>query len=335
MLRLPQFTYAAPKTLDEACAMLADRGEATRILAGGTDVVPALKNRLLQPSYVMDLRSTAGLQGIRREGDTLHIGPLTSLSAIEKHALVIDRLPALSHAANLVAAKQLRNMGTIGGNIALQPRCTYYNQPDVWIGTLGPCLKRGGETCHAVKGSPECRAYLAADTVPVLVSLHAAITITSQEGERRCALAEFYTGDGQRPHNLKSTEIISAVSIPLPRRSGDEARAGVYRKLRLRKAIDFPLVGTAVNLAGKNGCCTDIDVVLGAVDSKPVVVDEIGHLLQDRIITDELVEEAGTLARKAARPVANAATSPGYRRDMAAELTKRCLKEAAQKAGIT
>jgi 4-hydroxybenzoyl-CoA reductase subunit beta len=275
------------------------------------------------------------LRDLRRESDMLHIGPLTTLSTIENHAVVNGHFPALAQAANLVAAKQIRNMGTIGGNIALQPRCNYYNQPDMWIGTLGPCLKREGDACHAVKGSHVCRAYFAADTVPVLIALRASITITSQAGQRQCSLKDLYTGDGQSPHNLNPNEIISTISIPIPRSTTGEAAVAVYRKLRLRKAIDFPVVSVAVSLAASNGCCKDIDVVLGAVDSKPVIVGEIEHLLQGEIITDGLIEEAGTLARKAARPVANAATSPGYRRDMAAELTKRCLKEAAQKAGIS
>ena len=335
MLRLPEFICLAPKTLDEACTMLDKHAGKITILSGGTDVLPTLKNGLMAPRYVLDLGKIPGLRDLQQESDnTLRIGPRASLTTIEHSPVIGEQFPGLSCAAGLVAAKQLRNMGTIGGNIALQPRCLYYNQPDMWISTLGPCLKRGGPVCHAVKGSPSCRAYFAADTAPALIAHQASITIVSTEGQRSIKLKDLYTGDGKTPHNLKSTEIISGITIPLPEKMNGLTTTSVYQKLRLRKAIDFPLAGVAVSLTAKAGRCEDISLVLGAVDSAPVVLDDIQSLFQGKTITQELIDQAAALARKAARPVANTATSPGYRRDMAAALTKRCLKEAAVKAGI-
>jgi 4-hydroxybenzoyl-CoA reductase subunit beta len=219
-------------------------------------------------------------------------------------------------------------MGTLGGNIALDTRCWYFNQSHFWRKPLEVCLKRGGEVCHAVKKSKQCHAYFAADTVPALVALNARITIKDSKGERSCPLEEIYTQDGKQPHTLKPTEVITEVVLPEP-----EAGSGSsYKKLRLREAIDFPLVGAAASVVMEGDTCTEAKIVLGAVGSGPIVVDEAADCIRGKKISKKVLAAAGEAAQKAAHPVANTISTPGYRRKMAAVMAKRAIEEAVRRA---
>lgn len=179
-----------------------------------------------------------------------------------------------------------------------------------------------------VKNSKKCYAYFAADTVPALIALNAQITIKDSGGERTCALKEIYTQDGKEPHTLKPTEVITEVVLPLP---GGWSGSS-YQKLRLREAIDFPLVGAAVWVAMDGDTCREARVVLGAVSSGPVVVTEAEDVLKGVIITEEIIEAVGEIAQKAAHPVANTISTPGYRRKMAGVFAKKALREAIRQA---
>lgn len=182
--------------------------------------------------------------------------------------------------------------------------------------------------CHVVKGARRCYAYFAADTVPVLVALKAWITIKDLQGEKRCALNQIYTQDGKTPNMLKPTDVMTEIVLPLP-----EMRSGSsYKKLRIRKAIGFPLAGVAVHVVMDGDICKDVKIVLGAVGSGPIEVTEAENLLKGNPMTEEVIEEAGNMARKAAQPVANAARPPGYRRMMVGVFAKSALKEAISRA---
>jgi 4-hydroxybenzoyl-CoA reductase subunit beta len=157
--------------VEEACSLLKKHEGAVKLIAGGTDVLPSLKQRLFTPEYVLDLRQVTGLNEIKNgSGKEVRIGALTTLTNLEESPVVKKNFPALAEAASLVAAPQIRNMGTIGGNIALETRCWYFNQSQIWRKPLEQCIKRGGEVCHVVKGSKKCFAYFAADTVPALIA---------------------------------------------------------------------------------------------------------------------------------------------------------------------
>jgi len=331
MLRLPKFQYLAPQSLDDACSLLKEHEGRIKAIAGGTDLLPSMKHRLFAPEYVLDLRQVAGLRGIENgSGNAVTIGSLTALTAIEESELIKEHFPALAEAAGLVAAPQIKNMATIGGNIALETRCWYFNQSHFWRKSLDPCIKRGGEVCHVVKSSKKCYAYFAADTVPALVALNAQITIKDSEGERKCLLKEIYTQDGRRPHTLKSTEIITRVLLAMP-----EAGSGSsYQKLRLREAIDFPLVGAAAWVVMEGDICKEANIVLGAVSSGPIEVTESEDVLKGKTISEEVIEEIGEIAQKAAHPMANTISTPGYRRKMAGVFTKKALRQAIRRARL-
>lgn len=330
MLRLPRFQYLSPSSLEEACSLLKEYEGEIKVLAGGTDLLPSLKQRLYDPGYLLDLRRVAGLGGIENGvKNHITIGALCTLTQLEESPAVKEQFPAVAEAAGLVGATQIKNMGTIGGNIALGTRCWYFNQSHIWRKSFEVCIKRGGEVCHVVKGSKKCFAYFAADTVPALIASNAQVTLRSSEGERTCLLQEIYTQDGKNPHTIKPTEIIAEIVLPVPEKGSGSS----YQKLRLRGAIDFPLLGVGAWIAVNEDTCREARIVLGAVGSGPVQVSEAEQLLKGSKLTEKVIEEVGEIARKASHPVANTISTPGYRRNMAAVFTKKALREAIRRAG--
>ena len=330
MLRLPRFQYLAPQSLAEALSFLKEHEGKVKVIAGGTDVLPSLKQRIFTPEYVLDLKRIGGLNKIEEGSDgEVRIGALTTLSAVAQSPVVKKHFPGLFEAADSVAATQVKNMGTIGGNICLETRCWYFNQSPFWRKSIERCRKLGGEVCHVVKGGGErCYAYFAADTVPPLIALGAEVNIKNNEGERKCALQEIYTQEGKAPNTLKAGDLITEIRISISKgRSGNS-----YKKFCLRAVIDFPLVGSAVKVTMDGNSCASAKVVLGGMGSGPIEVKGAEGIVKEKEINEALIEEVGELAKKAAKPVANTLTSPGYRREMAGVLTKRALIEAFNQA---
>ena len=329
MLRLSRFEYLAPRSLEEACSLLNEHEGKTRLLAGGTDLLPSMKQGLFAPEYVLDLRRVSGLDAIKGGSNgEVRIGALCTMTSIEESLAVREDFPALAEAASLVGAAGIRNMGTIGGNIALETRCLYFNQSRFWRKTIEKCIKLGGDVCHVVKGAKRCHACFVADTIPILMALDARVAIKGMEGERQCHLKEFYTKDGKAPNNLRSTDIVTEIILALP----DGRSGSSYKKLRLRKAIDYPLAGAAAHVVMEGDTCGDARIVLGAVGPGPIEVTEAQDFLRGSHITEEVIKEVGKMARKAAHPVANMTNSPGYRRRMAGVFAGRALREAAMRA---
>lgn len=325
MMRLPKMDYQAPESVAEAFSLLDKYGEDARILAGGTDLLPACKHRNIRPALIVSLKKIAELKGIQfQEGEGLRIGAMTSLNDVRYDSHVLNHFPALAQAAASVGATQHQNMGTLGGNLCLNTRCIYYNQSDTWRKSLPVCFKMGGDICHVVPKGKKCYAIFSADTVPALVALDAEVKMVSSRGERIVPLKELYTGDGRNPVAVEAGEILSEIRIP--ETNGNQR--SVYLKYRVRGAIDFPLVGVSarVNFNG-DATCKGCKVVLNAVGSTPVEVSEADALLKDQIPSEELINNVAEKAVKSAHPVANAAgATPGYRRKMAGILTRRALQ---------
>jgi len=329
MLRLAKFQYLAPQSVEEACSLLKEHEGKIKIMAGGTDLLPSIKQRLSTPDYVLDLKQISALNKIENGSDKeIRIGSLATLTMLNESRVVKKYFPALSEAAGLAAARQIRNMGTIGGNILLETRCSYFNQSASWRKSIRSCIKTGGEVCHVVKGGKRCYAYFAADTVPMLVALKARIAVRDPEGERKYALNQIYTQNGKTPNILGPTDVLTEIVLPLP----EKGSGGSYKKLRVRKAISFPLAGVAVYVVMEGETCKEMKIVLGAAGSGPIEVTEAENLLVGNPMTKEAIEEAGNIARKAAQPVANAARTPGYRRAMVGVFAKIALEEAIRRA---
>ncbi|HEY6098491.1 MAG TPA: FAD binding domain-containing protein, partial [Anaeromyxobacter sp.] len=197
MMRLPRFRYVAPRTIAEAAAVLADLGPDAAPLAGGTDLLPNMKRRQQTPSTVVGLRGVAELHA--RSGDAgrgVTLGAMTRLASVEGDRALSAAWPALSRAASLVATPALRNMGTLGGNLCLDTRCSYYDQTQEWREAAGFCLKKDGDTCWVAPGSARCWAVSSSDTAPVLCALGAEVSLVSRSGERRIAVEALFADDG-------------------------------------------------------------------------------------------------------------------------------------------
>ncbi|HVO62509.1 MAG TPA: FAD binding domain-containing protein, partial [Terriglobales bacterium] len=257
-MSLPGFKLLRPRSLQETLEFLAkySNGEAhpvgeqaaargLRVVAGGTDLIPSLRQRLFEPQYVLDLRHIAELNGIQPQpGNGVVIGALTTLSAIEHSKFLREHYLVLVEAAATVASPIIRNMGTIGGNICLDTRCLWYNQSLTWRKACGFCIKKDGDLCHVAPGGTKCWAAFSGDTPPALLCLNAEVEIASASGTRRVPLHDFYTGLGDDYRLLRDDEVVTRVFLP----RDSAGYTGVYRKLRVRGSIDYPLAGVAVAL---------------------------------------------------------------------------------------
>lgn len=328
-MRLPHFEYHLPKSLKEAISLLSQHKGEAQLLAGGTDLLVRMKQRVATPRYVVDLKAVPGLDYIKdRKG--LRMGTLTPLHAIENSAIVKEKFPALALAASKVASPQIRNRGTLGGNISLDTRCWYYNQSQFWRSSHEPCFKTGGKVCHVVKGGKRCYALFTADTVPVLIALGAKVNILGAGGERSMPLEEFYTGAGDKPTVLKPGEVVSGVEVPNPA----SATGTFFRKLTLREAVDFAIVSAAasVTLRPRSKTCLDSKIVVGAVSSAPVRAVKAEAELKGKEINRELMDKAGEIALKEVGPVVYIGYPVDYKRKMVKVMVRQALEGALRMA---
>jgi 4-hydroxybenzoyl-CoA reductase subunit beta len=325
-LSLPQFKLLRPRNLEEAIEFLAKHGQSLRVLAGGTDLIPSMRQKLFEPDYVLDIRHIATLKGIRPlPGEGVEIGALTPLSVIERSTFLRHHFPVLTEAAATVASPVLRNMGTIGGNICLDTRCLWYNQSLTWRKGCGFCIKKDGDLCHVAPGGTKCWAAFSGDTPPALLCLNAEVEIAGPSGTRRLPLREFYTGIGDNYRKLAPNELLTRVFLP-------EASAdyrGIYRKLRIRGSIDYPLAGVAVVMKRSNGHVSDARLAITAVNPAPMLVPKAGSLLAGKVVDEALAEAVGDLAARVAKPLTTSALTPEYRREMIRVFTKRAVLAAA------
>jgi 4-hydroxybenzoyl-CoA reductase subunit beta len=322
MLRLPPFEYLAPRSLDEAVEMMTRHGAEAMLVAGGTDLFPNMKRRLFTPQKLVGLRDIAELKKFEVNG-SVTIGAGLSLTQISRHPLITARYPALATAAGLVSTPQLRNMGTIGGNLCIDTRCTYYNQTEPWREALSYCMKKDGHICWVAPGSPRCWAVSSSDTAPVMIALGASVRLVGPTGERTLPAQALYHNDGMAYLTKAADEIL--VDIHLPEASGVKM---VYKKLRRRGSFDFPILGVAVALRqAEDGTCTEANIVLGAVASYPVKATAAEEILVGQKLSDELIEEAAKLAFKPAKPLDNTDMGHPYRKQMVQVYVARALQE--------
>ncbi|HKS73918.1 MAG TPA: FAD binding domain-containing protein [Terriglobales bacterium] len=321
-MSLPQFKLLLPRSLEEALALMGKHGSNLRVLAGGTDLIPSMRQKLFEPEHVLDIRHLSELKGIRRvPGVGVEIGALTTLSVVERDQWLREHYPVLVEAAKTVASPLLRNMGTIGGNICLDTRCLWYNQSLTWRKGCGFCIKKDGNLCHVAPGGTKCWAAFSGDTPPALLCLSAEVEIIGPSGARRLPLRDFYTGAGDQYRVLQPNELLTRVFLP----ESSAGRRGTYRKLRIRGSIDYPLAGVAITMRRSNGHVSDARIAITAVNPAPVLVAKAGPLMEGKTIDEPLAEAVAELAAKAAKPLTTSALTPEYRREMIRVFTKRAV----------
>ncbi|MFT7461281.1 MAG: 4-hydroxybenzoyl-CoA reductase subunit beta, partial [Planctomycetota bacterium] len=265
MMRLPRFQYYTPGEIGEAAQILASEGSEAMVIAGGTDLIPNMKRKQQMPKTLIALRNIASLRQIKN-GSGLNMGAGLTLTDLVQNDKVKADYTGLWQAAVQVATPHLRNMGTLGGNICLDTRCSYYDQNYEWRKAIDYCMKKDGEVCWVSTGSKKCLATSSTDTAPALISLGAKVRLLSADDDREVLLADLYQDDGIDYLLRRANEIVSEVILPDP---GNWT--STYWKLRRRGSFDFPVlsVAAAASLA-KDGSIEQARIVLGAVSSRPV-----------------------------------------------------------------
>ncbi|CAN5771432.1 xanthine dehydrogenase family protein subunit M [soil metagenome] len=325
MLRLHEYRYYRPESLSAALELLG-RDDAMAI-AGGTDLMPNMKHRLFSPNHLVALKGIREMRGIElttteagvRE---LRIGAGETLSEIAHNPLVVEHLPSLAEAAGAVAGPQIRNQGTIGGNLCLDTRCTYYNQSFFWRQALGFCLKKDGDICHVTKVGRKCVAAHSADTPPALISVGAMIDLASPGGTRSIPVADFFVSDGTWNTVRRPGEILVRVRVPIP----EIALRTAYEKIRQRQSIDFPLLSMAAAArVGAGEIVESLVMVVTALGARPRIVSGIEKVAVGRPLP-EIVEEVAQLAFKQCHPLENIIVDPEWRHAMVPVYARRLLR---------
>jgi 4-hydroxybenzoyl-CoA reductase subunit beta len=316
MLRLPWFSFRSPASVAEAARILAAEGPQAMLIAGGTDLIPNMKRRHQSPKTLVSLR---GVRELRKANGALGAG-LTLTDIVDSRELRA-KVRGLWQAAAQVATPHLRNMGTLGGNLCLDTRCNYYNQSHEWRQAIDFCLKKDGQTCWVATASKRCVAVSSTDTAPALIALGATVKLVSAQGEREIPIAALYQNDGIDYLSRRPDEILTEVSVP-------EGWTSSYWKLRRRGSFDFPVLGVAAAAKlAPDGTVEALRMALGAVASRPFLVDKAGDKALGRKLTDEVIDEVATAVASRAKPMDNTDMDLYWRKDVVASFVGHALRE--------
>lgn len=317
MLRLPPFQVFQPGTVEEAVALRTEHD--ALYLAGGTDLLVNLKHRLQAPAALIDLGGIEGLTGVREVDGALEIGARTSLHDLAVHPGLPE---GLVQALSVIAGPQHRRMGTIGGNVLLDTRCLYVNQSEPWRQALGRCLKADGDWCHVIGSSKACVAAQSSDSVPMLTALGATLVFATSEGLLERPLQGLFTKDGRydRMLSVPRSALLTTIRLPHP-----GPQRSVYRKVRHREAVDFPVVSVAAAADFDGPVATSLSIVLGAMLPAPRVLGRLDRALGVPW-TDALLDDLADQAFRSARPQTSIAGDVRWRRHLIRVETRRALQ---------
>jgi xanthine dehydrogenase YagS FAD-binding subunit len=330
------FEWTNPRTVNEAVKLLSvssgtdigDIDEAPRPIAGGQDLLTTMKDYTSRPARLVNLKQIRGLDRITLNARGLTIGALVTLTELEEHPGVRQSFPGLSEAAHSIATPQIRNLGTVGGNICQRPRCWYVRLEEV------VCLKKGGSECYAASGENKYNAILGggpsyivhpSDLAPMLLALGARVTVSGAAGKREIALDKFFTlpseGNIRRENVLQNDDIITEIFVP----ASPLAKQSTYLKFKERESLDFALasVAAAVQL-GPDRSVRDARIVLGGVAPIPWRVPAAEKFLVGKQLNANVLAEAGKIALADAKPLAKNA----YKVPLAQTLVRRALAKA-------
>jgi 4-hydroxybenzoyl-CoA reductase subunit beta len=323
MMRLPLFSFRAPRTLEEAARILHGEGPDAMPLAGGTDLLPNMKRRQQVPRTLLSLRSIDSLHQVHSVDSSYRLGACLTLSEIASDPRFRNGATALTQAASQVATPHIRNMATLGGNLCLDTRCNYYDQSYEWRKSISFCMKKDGVTCWVAPSSPKCMAVSSTDTAPALMALGARVRLVSHSGEREILLADLYNNDGMLYIHRKPGEILAEVLLD----SLHDWRS-TYWKLRRRGSFDFPVlsVAAAARFVG-SGVVEDARIVIGSVASRPLIAEEAARFLLGRALSSETIAEAAALAARIAKPLDNTDFDMSWRKKVTAEFVTYALRE--------
>ncbi len=324
---MPAFELFQPTNVDEAIELLDRYGEDGWALAGGLDSFDWLKDRIKRPVAVVDLGRVDEMRGVRSGPDGLEIGAMTTLAQIESNPELLESYSLLAEAASHVATPQIRNRGTLGGNVSQDTRCWYYRGG--W-----PCYRAGGNTCyaaapmamnreHCIIGASRCVAVNPSDTAPALIALDAKMVIRGPRGERVVDAEDFFmrpSVDITRMTVLKPGELLTAIRLP-----SEWAGARFYfEKVRDRKSWDFALVSVASAMRVNGGVIGRVRLAINGVAPYPLRLEEAEAALRGQAAGDDVGFRAGELAIEKAKPLRH----NDYKLPMMRNLVRRAVREA-------
>ncbi len=320
---MKNFSLAEPQSIEQALALLSKGGERVMLMSGGTDLITEIKEGTAEPNIVIDLKTIPGLSYIKKEKDGVRIGGLTTVADLARDPLIRQEYPGLNQAALAVATPQIRNVGTVGGNLCQRPRCWYYRDSQVI------CRKKGGSQCfaykgrnkyHAIFGGGMCYIVYPSDLAPALISFDAQVVISSPRGEKTLPLADFYalpSKNVRRENILGPDELLREVKIP----SAKKEDQSTYIKLKERGAWDFALVSAAVKGTGSGAGLVDLRIVLGGVAPIPWRLEKAEEALRKKKVSEVLIKEAARAELAEAKPL----EENGYKKQLVEAALVRAL----------
>ena len=326
---MPAFELFQPATVNDALTLLDRHGSNAWILAGGLDTFDWLKDRSKRTNVVIDLSQMSELRGIKEVAGGVEIGALTTLTEVVRHPVIREKFGLLMEAAELVASPQIRNQGTLGGNVSQDTRCWYYRSG--WT-----CYRAGGNICyadtptainreHAILNADRCVAVSPSDTAPALIALDAKMVIRSRSGERVVDAEQYFVGPAieiTRMTVLRPGELLTAIRIP-----ATWAGAQFYfEKVRDRQVWDFPLVNVASAMKASGGQIQQLRLAVGAVAATPLRLTAVETAVAGKPRNEETADMAGRLAVEGAQPL----RYNGYKIPLMRNLVKRAIRGSGQ-----
>ena len=319
------FSYAKPETTSEALKILNQHRGQAAVLAGGTDLLSLMKDAVVSPTVVVNVKAISELSGISSQGRYLRIGATTTLTDLIEDSTVSSRYPSLVQAAEGIASPQIRNMGTVGGDLCQRPRCWYFRRGFGLLATHDghSMVEDGDNRYHAILGNAGPAQFVNPSSLaPALIALGAEATVSGPSGSRNISVAEFHRtprSDGEREYVLGENELLVEVLIPLR-----ESSNATY-EVRQKQALDWPLAAAAVSLNMDGATVRSASVVLGHVAPVPWVATGAAEVLRGRTLNADLARRAGEAATSGAR----ALSGNGYKIQLARVAATRAILRAS------
>ena len=328
---IPAFELFQPTSVDDALALQARHGAKAWVLAGGLDSFDWFKDRIKRPEVVIDLSQVKELRGVRTAGDGIEIGAMTTLTEVVRHPMIREKYGILPNAAEAAASPQIRNQGTIGGNVSQDARCWYYRGG--W-----PCYRAGGNICyadtptglnreHAIFDADRCVAVNPSDTAPALIALDAKMVVRTPKGERVVDAENYFIGPGTditKMTILHPGDLLTAIRIP----STWAGAQFYFEKVRDRAVWDFALVNVAAAMVMSGGAIQRIRLAVNGVAAHPVRLSAVEAAVVGKPRSEETAEMAGQLAIRGAEPL----QYNGYKVPLLRNLVKRAIRGTAAQA---
>jgi xanthine dehydrogenase YagS FAD-binding subunit len=303
---MKEFKMAQPQSLDQVTSLLTQKKATYSLMAGGTDLLDEIKNKIIAPDVVVDLKTIPGLSGIKSDKTHVSIGAMTKVADLAESPIIKENFPGLVEAALSLATPQLRNVGTVGGNLCQRPRCWYYRDPD----TI--CRKKGGNRCyafrgrnryHAVIGGGMCYIVHPSDLAPALISLDAEITVSNPDGKKNTMkLEDFFAlpqKNVRKENILEAQQVLSEIRIPLPKNGAKST----YYKFKERSTWDFAVVSAAINGVISGGVFKELKIVCGGLAPIPWRLKQAEDFIRGKKPTEEVVRQGVRAALADAKPL--------------------------------